>query len=150
MAPRVALLAADLQIVALEAHPPRVLEAEQPRHDALVHQLLLAEQLAVRRPVASRRDHEPRRHLDPPAHFDGARRRLVVRADEDVREHVVAADDPAQRLAQHGRLVEDVLEELGVVPLRVHQGSLQSLERPQLRQRILHFCSSIRAPHRSQ
>ena len=36
-------------------------------------------------------------------------------------------------------------EVLGVVPLGVHQGSLQSLDKPQLRQRILHFCFTTAA-----
>ena len=80
----------------------------------------LAEQLAVGRPVAPRRDDEPRRDLDPPADLDGAARLVALGADQDVRQHVVAGDDPRERLADDARLLEDVPQQLFVLPAAVH------------------------------
>src|SRR5437764_7027847 len=118
---RVSLLAADLQVLALERHARGVAEAEDAGNEPPVHQLGLAEDLAVGGPVAAAgRDHEPRRDLDAPPHLHRPARPLTLLADEDVGQHVVASDDPGQRLAHHARRLEDVPEELQILPLLAH------------------------------
>src|SRR5262245_13473226 len=52
MSGRVALLPANLQLLALQRHPGGVTEAEHPRHQAMIHQLPVAEQFTVRPAVA--------------------------------------------------------------------------------------------------
>src|SRR5215467_1322288 len=111
MAVGVALLAPDPELLALQRDPRRVAEAEDPRDQALVHQLGLVEQLAVGRAAAGA-DDEPGRDLDAAAHLHRSARLVVLRPHQDVRQHVIARDDPGERLAHDLRLVEDVAQEL--------------------------------------
>src|SRR5262245_21430297 len=111
MAVSVALLAADPELLALERDPRGVTEAEDARDQALVHQLGLVEHLAVGRAAAGA-DDEPGRDLDAAAHLHRPAGLVVLRSHQDVGQHVVARDDPGERLAHHLRLVEDVAQEL--------------------------------------
>src|SRR5205809_4344825 len=120
LAVRVPVVAPNPQLFALERDLRGVAEAEHAGDKPPVHQLALVEDLAVRRPGAAGADHEARRDLDAPADFDRAARLLVLGPDQDVREHVVAGNDPRQRLPHHPGLVEDVAEELEILPLLAH------------------------------
>src|SRR6267143_204306 len=111
VAGRVPLMAPDLELLALERDPRGIAEAEHSRDQALVHQLRLLEHLTVGRAPAAA-DHEPRRNLDAAANLHRASGLIVLGPDEDVRQHVIARDDPGHRLAHYLRLVEDVPEEL--------------------------------------
>src|SRR5262245_15965061 len=111
MAVGVALLPPDPELLALERHARRVTEAEDARDQALVHQLRLVEHLAVGRAAAGA-DDEPGRDLDAAAHLHRPARLVVLRSHQDVGQHVVARDDPGERLAHDLRLVEDVAQEL--------------------------------------
>src|SRR5688572_1431101 len=70
---------------------------------------------------ATRRDDEPRRDLDAAADLDGAPRMLPLAAYENVRQHVVAGDDARHRLSDHPCLLEDVAQQLFVLPAFVHR-----------------------------
>src|SRR5439155_12665646 len=120
LAVRVAVVAPDPQLFALERDLRGVAEAEHAGDEPPVHQLALVEDLAVRRPGAAGSDHETRRHLDAPADLHRPARLLVLGPDQDVREDVVTGNDPGQRLPDHPRLVEDVAEELQILPLPAH------------------------------
>src|SRR2546427_1199787 len=122
----VPLLASDPELLAFERDPPRVPEAEDPRDEALVHQLGLFEHLAVGRAAAHGGDHEPRRHLDAPADLHRMTGLIVLGADEDIGQHVVAGDDARYRLAHHPRLVEDVAEKIEILPVVGHAGECTS------------------------
>src|SRR5258705_13805293 len=111
MARRVPLLAPDLELLALERDPRGVAEAEDARDQALVHQLGLVEHLPVGRPAPGP-DDEPGRHLDAAADLHRPAGLIVLRPYQDVGQHVIARDDPGERLADHLRLVEDVAQEL--------------------------------------
>jgi len=58
------------------------------------------------------------RHLDAAAHLDRVSRLIVLGAHEDVGQHVVAVMIPVIGLRTTPRLVEDVAEELEILPLR--------------------------------
>src|SRR5215468_6392795 len=107
----VALLAPDPELFALERDARGVAEAEHTRDQALVHQLGLVEHLAVGRAAAGT-DDEPGRDLDAATHLHRPARLVVLRSHQDVGQHVIARDDPGERLAHHLRLVEDVAQEL--------------------------------------
>src|SRR6516164_2071468 len=111
VAPGVALLAPDPELFALERDARGVAEAEHARDQALVHQLGLVEHLAVGRAAAGT-DDEPGRDLDAATHLHRPARLVVLRSHQDVGQHVIARDDPGERLAHHLRLVEDVAQEL--------------------------------------
>src|SRR5580765_7089107 len=107
---RVALLAADPELLALERDPRGVAEAEHARDQALIHELGLVEHLAIGRAAGA--DDEPRRHLDAAANLHRAAGLVVLGPDQNVGQHVVAGDDPGEGLAHHLRLVEHVAQEL--------------------------------------
>src|SRR5499426_4414068 len=113
MAAGIPLLAPDPELLALERDARGVAKAEHARDQALVHQLGLVEHLAVRRSGAGA-DDEPGRHLDAAADLDRAPGLIVLRPHQDVGQHVVARDDPGERLSHHLRLVEHVAQELQI------------------------------------
>src|SRR3989449_8718584 len=120
LAVRVPVVTPDPQLFALERDSRGVAEAEDAGEEPPVHQLALVEDLAVGRPATARPDHEARRDLDTPADLHRPARLLVLGPHPDVGEHGVAGDDPGQRLPHDPRLVEDVTEELQILPLVAH------------------------------
>src|SRR5205823_7560251 len=111
----------------LQAHAGGVAKAEEARDERVMHQLALAEQLAVRGPVAAGADDEPRRDLDAPPHLHRPARPLRLGADDDVGQDVIPRDDPAQRPPDDACLVEDVAQQLGVVPGLAHAASVYGI-----------------------
>src|SRR2546430_6184106 len=111
MAVGVPLLAPDPELLALERDPRGIAEAEHARDQAPVHQLGLVEHLAVGRAAAGA-DDEPGRHLDAAANLHRPAGLVVLWSHQDVGQHVIARDDPGERLADHLRLVEDMTQEL--------------------------------------
>src|SRR6266545_593945 len=118
----VAVRAQDIEVFALEGDlmARGVHEGEDARHQRLVHHLVLLEELAVGLSGPPGGEDEARRDLDLAADLHGAMRLLFLRPHEDVGEHVIARDDAGDGLAQDLRLLEEVLEELGVVTLSEH------------------------------
>src|SRR5262245_19195841 len=119
MAVGVALLAPDPELLALERDPRGVTEAEHARDQALVHQLGFVEHLAISRAAAGA-DDKAGRDLDATAHLHRSAGLVVLRSHQDVGQHVVARDDPGKRLAHHLRLLEDVAQELEILPVVGH------------------------------
>ena len=77
---------------------------------------------AIGLPRPSRGQHQSGRDLDLAANLHGAGRLIFLRSHQDVREDVIAGDDAGHGLAQDLGLVEEMLEELGVVFLAEHAG----------------------------
>src|SRR5207245_10877924 len=102
LAVRVAVVAPDPQLFALERDLRGVTEAEDAGDEPSVHQLTVVEDLAVGRPGAPGADHEARRDLDAPADLDRPARLLVLGPDQDVGQHVVASRSEERRVGKEG------------------------------------------------